>query len=235
MKPEQKTAAADPAPSSAPSLDAFRLDRAPLWEAIAGMLVVGVLYAFLPEKLSIGPGWLLLVVEAVFLVPLILTVMTRSGLLHKAIRPLIFTLLALLTLAVASGIILLIITLPSDKLGVTLLRAAVLLWCANIVVFGLWYWQLDGGGPVKRFLSNHQAADFMFPQQAQTATTGNKTDWAPRFVDYLFLSFTGATALSPADTFPLSRPAKALMMVEAVLSMTIVVLLAGRAVNIVGG
>ncbi len=70
----------------------------------------------------------------------------------------------------------------------------------------------------------------MFPQQ----TEGNKTGWAPRFLDYLFLAFTGATALSPADTFPLTRPAKALMMIEALLSMTIIVLLAARAVNIVG-
>lgn len=231
MNSERTTPAAEQ--TNAPSLDTFRLDRAPLWEAIAGMLVVGVLYALLPQKLLIGPGWLLLIIEAFFLVPLIVTVMTRNGLLHRATRPLIFTLLGVLTLAVASGITLLILTLPVVKLGTTLLRAAVLLWCSNVLVFGLWYWQLDGGGPVKRYLSDHQAADFMFPQQSPT--TPDKAGWAPRFMDYLFLSFTGATALSPADTFPLTRPAKALMMVEALLSMTIVVLLAGRAVNIVGG
>ena len=229
MEPIQKTPVAGP--TITPPANEFSLERTPLWEAILGMLVVGVLYAFLPQKLLIGPGWLLLVIEAVFLLPLIAITLTKNGLLHKAMRPLTFTLLGVLTLALASGITLLIITLPSDKLATTLLRAAALLWCSNVLVFGLWYWQLDGGGPVKRHFSGHQAADFMFPQQTPSNTTG----WAPRFMDYLFLSFTGATALSPADTFPLTRPAKALMMIEALLSMTIIVLLAGRAVNIVGG
>jgi hypothetical protein len=79
-------------------------------------------------------------------------------------------------------------------------------------------------------MSGHQAADFMFPQQAD----GNETGWVPEFVDYLFVAFTGATALSPTDTFPLTRPAKLLMMTEAMLSLIIIVLLAARAVNILG-
>jgi hypothetical protein len=79
-------------------------------------------------------------------------------------------------------------------------------------------------------MSGHQAADFMFPQQAD----GNKTGWAPLFIDYVFLAFTASTALSPADTFPLSRPAKLLMMMESILSLIIIVLLAARAVNILG-
>jgi uncharacterized membrane protein len=194
------------------------------------MLAVGVLYAFLPQKLLIGPGWLLLVIEVALLLPLIFTLLSGRGLPRKAIRPLIFTLLGVLTVALAIGIVLLVITLPGDKSATILLRAAALLWCSNVLVFGLWYWQFDGGGPVKRRQSGHEATDFMFPQQ----TTGNKTGWGPRFLDYLFLAFTGATALSPADTFPLTRPAKALMMIEALLSMTIILLLAARAVNIVG-
>lgn len=228
MEPGHKTPTAEPALKPRP--DELRLDRIPLWEAIAGMIAVGVLYAFLPQKLLIGPGWLLLVIEAVLLLPLIFTLLSGRGLPRKAIRPLIFTLLGVLTLALASGIVLLVITLPGDKSAIILLRAAALLWCSNVLVFGLWYWQVDGGGPMSRRQSGHQAADFMFPQQ----TEGNKTGWVPRFLDYLFLAFTGATALSPADTFPLTRPAKALMMIEALLSMTIIVLLAARAVNIVG-
>ena len=114
--------------------------------------------------------------------------------------------------------------------GSFLLRSAALLWITNILVFALWYWEFDGGGPHKRHKSGHQAADFMFPQQAD----GNKTGWVPEFVDYLFVAFTGATALSPADTLPLSRPAKLLMVTEAMLSLIIIVLLAARAVNILG-
>jgi len=228
MEPGQKTLAAEPAP--VPHPDETRLDKTNLWEASAGMLAVGVLYAFLPQKLLIGPSWLLLVIEAIFLIPLMIALLSKRGLPHKVIRPLVFTLLGVLTLALASGIMLMLITLPQDKSAIPLLRAAALLWSSNILVFGLWYWQIDGGGPVQRRQSGHQATDFMFPQQ----TEGNKTGWAPRFLDYLFLAFTDATALSPADTFPLTRPAKALMMIEALLSMTVIVLLAARAVNIVG-
>lgn len=206
------------------------LERTSAWEAIIGMLAVGLLYAALPAQLIIGPSWLLLVIEAVLLLPLIITISNRRGLSHKAIRVLILILLGVLTLALAIGVALLIITLPTDKHATNLLRSSVLLWSSNILVFGLWYWQIDGGGPVKRHFSGHQAADFMFPQQVN----GNTDAWVPHFLDYLFLAFTGATALSPADTYPLTRAGKSLMMLEAILSMTVVVLLAGRAVNILG-
>lgn len=228
MEPEQKISETETIPTL--HSDDARFDRTHLWEAIAGVLAVGVLYAFLPQKLSIGPNWLLLLIEVVLTLPLIPMLLSKRDLPHRIIRSLIFTLLGVLTLALASGIALLIVTLPGDKSATTLLRAAALLWCSNVLIFGLWYWQVDGGGPVQRHRSGHQAAGFMFPQQIG----GNKTGWAPRLLDYLFLAFTGATALSPSDTFPLTRPAKALMMVEALFSMMIIVLLAARAVNIVG-
>lgn len=208
--------------------DDIHFNKHPLWEAILGMLVIGVFYAVLPSKLLIGPGWILLVVEVVLLLPIAITLLTERGLPIKAIRPYFLSLFGLLTAAEILSIVLLITTLSTEKYALSLLRAAALLWASNVLIFGLWYWQIDGGGPLKRHLSNHKAADFMFPQQ----TDGNTTGWAPRFLDYLFLAFTGSTALSPADTFPLSRPAKSLMMVEALISMTIIVLLAARAVNI---
>ena len=213
-----------------PPPEEFHLNKISSWEAILGMFAVGVLFLFLPSRLLVGPAWLLLTIEAVFLLPIMLTLLTGYGLPHKSLRPLLLVLLGVLTLALTSSIALLLITLPGNKFALTLLRAAALLWCSNILVFGLWYWQIDGGGPVKRHASGHQAADFMFPQQVD----GNSTGWAPHFLDYLFLAFTGATALSPADTYPLTRPAKALMMIEALLSMLIIVLLAARAVNILG-
>ena len=228
VKPTNQQTTKESAPVPPP--DEFRLNRVLHWEAILGMLAVGVLYAFLPEQLLIGPGWLLLLIEAIFLLPMTFTLVTERGLPYQTIRPLILILLGVLTLALASGIALLLITLPNDKHAVILLRAAALLWSANVLAFGLWYWQIDGGGPAKRHAAGHMAADFMFPQQVN----GNTTGWMPRFPDYLFLAFTGATALSPADTYPLTRPAKMLMLLEAVLSMMIIVLLAGRAVNILG-
>jgi uncharacterized membrane protein len=223
----QQNAASDFKQTSAPNEKPAEM--APRWAAIIGMLAVGVLYAALPQRLRIGPSWLLLVIEAGFLIPL-LPLLAKRKLSHRTARAFILLLLGIITLALAVGVMFLITTLSVNKNAVGLLRDAALLWCFNILVFALWYWEIDGGGPLKRYQAGHQAADFMFPQQVN----GNDGSWAPHFFDYVFLAFTGATALSPADTFPLTRTAKALMMVEAILSMTIVVLLAARAVNILG-
>ncbi len=203
---------------------------APRWAAIIGILAIGVLYAFLPQRLRIGPNWLLLVIEIVALLPLVFILLTQRQFSHNVIRIYIMILLGIVTLALAISILLLIISLPSNRHATDLLGSAAVLWSVNILVFALWYWEIDGGGPAKRHQTGHQAADFMFPQQAN----GNDGSWAPHFLDYLFLAFTGSTALSPADTFPLTRPAKALMMIEAMLSLTIIVLLAARAINILG-
>ena len=203
----------------------------PRWAVIIGILAIGFLYLALPENLTFGPSWLLLAIEAVLLIPLIFIGMTRRPIPHITLRLFAFSVLAVVTAGLAASITLLVYELLYEKVKPSfLLRSAAVLWVTNILVFALWYWEVDGGGPHKRHKSGHQAADFMFPQQAN----GNKTGWVPEFVDYLFVAFTDATALSPADTFPLTRPAKLLMMTEAMLSLIIIVLLAARAVNILG-
>ena len=197
--------------------------------ALIGILMTGLLYLVLPPDVIIGPNWLLLVVEGVFVVPLVIDFMTAWDLPHTARRMLVLVPLGVSTLALVVGVALFILTLPTDTHATNLLRAAALLWTFTILVFALWYWELDGGGPWKRHLSGHRATDFLFPQQAAGE------HWAPHFLDYLFVAFTAATALSPADTYPLTRLAKGLMMFEAVLSLTIVGILISRAVNILGG
>ncbi len=199
------------------------------WAAVIGALAVGLLYAVLPSPLQIIPGWIPILVEFILCIPLFVTLLTSRKLSHRITRAITLTILGVVTAILAIGVISLIVALPGIQNAKILLGPAASLWCANILVFALWYWEVDGGGPVKRHKSGHKAADFMFPQQVD----GNSTGWVPLFVDYIFLAFTGATALSPADTYPLTRPAKGLMMVEAVLSMMIIVLLVGRAVNIV--
>ena len=194
--------------------------------ALIAILLTGLLYLALPPNVIIGPNWLLLVVEGAFVVPLIIDLLTAWELSHTARRILVLVPLCVSTLALLVGVALLILTLPTDRHATNLLRSAALLWFFNIMVFALWYWELDGGGPWKRHLSGHHATDFLFPQQADGKS------WAPQFLDYLFVAFTGATALSPADTYPLTRLAKALMMIEAVLSLTVIVILVARAVNI---
>ena len=203
----------------------------PRWAALIAALAIGLLYMALPERLTYGPSWLLLAIEVVLLLPLMFSWASRRTLPHAAIRILTFAFLVAVTLGLVGSIALLIITLPQAKASIRLLRDAGLLWCTNILVFAFWYWEVDGGGPHMRQHTGHQAADFMFPQQAD----GNKTGWVPEFIDYLFVAFTGATALSPTDTYPLTRPAKLLMMIEAILSLIVIALLAARAVNILSG
>jgi hypothetical protein len=112
-----------------------------------------------------------------------------------------------------------------------LLRAAVALWITNVLVFAVWYWKLDGGGPlVREGRRARLESSFLFPQML--LTDGGDPSWTPHFVDYLFLAFNTSTAFSPTDTAVLSRWAKLGMMLQSLISLTIVALLAARAVNI---
>ena len=136
-----------------------------------------------------------------------------------------------------ASIILLVGALPTHKESPTeLLLSAASLWFTNILVFALWYWRLDAGGPHgrdRRF--GHPQGAFLFPQMTMTPETkhaADQTAWSPNFVDYLFLSFNTSTAFSPTDVPVLERWAKVLVMLQSLISLTIIVLLAARAVNI---
>ncbi|WP_338250915.1 hypothetical protein [Dictyobacter halimunensis] len=121
---------------------------------------------------------------------------------------------------------LLIIKISTFNSGFILLRSETLLWISNVLVFSVWYWNIDGGGPRKRHENAHQANDFLFPQQV------NGASWETHFFDYLFVAFTGATAFSPTDTAPLGRRAKVLMKLEGLISFMIVAFLISRVANI---
>lgn len=197
--------------------------------ATLGALLIGVLYLVLPEGLTVGPGWLLLVIEGVLLAPLLIVgAILRRALPYRVARGLALGLLVVVTAALIGSVILLIKNLEVFRRAGQLLPSATLIWGINVLVFATWYWEIDGGGPQSRLRAGHAAADFLFPQQVG----GNSSGWAPGFIDYLFLAFCSATALSPADTQPLTRRAKALMMCEAIISLLIIVLLVARAVNI---
>ncbi|HYL41904.1 MAG TPA: hypothetical protein VEU97_00845 [Ktedonobacteraceae bacterium] len=230
MKPSTETTEPTKQAAQNPLSPHHRHVFTPKWAAVIGALAIGVLYLALPGHLTFGPSWIPLTLEILLFIPLIFSWATRRPLKQRTIRLLALLLLGVVTTGLAISITLLVITLPTNRQASTLLSSAALLWCSNILVFALWYWEIDCGGPHQRFHSDHQAVDLMFPQQID----GNKTGWAPQFVDYLFVAFTGATALSPTDTYPLTRKAKALMMIEAMLSIIIIILLAARAVNILG-
>ena len=112
------------------------------------------------------------------------------------------------------------------------MRSATLLWVTNILVFAIWYWRLDAGGPHYRDVrGEHTTGAFFFPQMMDGAPIENPGPWTPRFVDYLFLAFNTSTAFSPTDTAILSRWAKVLCMLQALISLSIVAILASHAVG----
>jgi hypothetical protein len=205
---------------------------APFWAAELGALVLGILYAALPQRLTFVPSWLPLLIIVIINIPMLAAQLLSRPFPRPVTRTLSFTLLGVVTLALLVSVALLVVTLPhrSAAQSRTLLQEAALLWLMNILVFSLWYWEIDGGGPRKRHEAGHRAVDLLFPQQAQEKNLYEA--WAPHFLDYLFVSFTTATALSPTDTMPLSRRAKALMMIEALIALTIIAILASRAINI---
>lgn len=147
-------------------------------------------------------------------------------------REVALALLGLVSLANAFLVFALIGSLlqGTDRSGAQLLLEALTVWAADVIAFGLWYWAVDRGGPVRRLQPDGPRPDFQFPQleNPQLAEPG----WQPHLVDYLYLSFTNSIAFSPTDAMPLSRRAKLLMLFEAALSALIVLLVAARAVNI---
>ena len=208
--------------------DPHLIGLAPRWTVSIGILLTGVIYLFLPSELTLGPDWALLAIELVLISPLWIFWATGHTLSYRTTRIISFVILGFVTVGLGIAVIFLILDLPHLKNGFTLLRTAALLWVFNLLVFTLWYWDTDGGGPRKRHEANHKAEDLQFPQQQD----GNSGQWAPDFIDYLFVAFTGATAFSPTDTYPLTHRAKILMMIEASISLIIVAVLISRVANI---
>ena len=190
--------------------------------------MVGGVFFFLSARYTVGPRWGVFALIAALLIPL--WVLRLRG-LHCWTHGIAITLNAILTLAVATSAVLLLYRLTEGtEQALPLLRDAALVWGANIMVFALWYWSLDAGGPAQRHPGKHASQDFAFPQQQQD-DDGNVEGWAPGFLDYLFLAFNTSTAFSPTDTLVLSRHMKVLMMLQSIISLLVVAVLAARAIN----
>jgi uncharacterized membrane protein len=211
-----------------------RWNPEPRWPAVIAVVAVGSLSVALPSGLTIGPRWLFPAIIGLFLVP---TVVSHWAGRHHLDRILGFTVTSLVTIEMIVSIGLLVDALPSHRESPTaLLLSAASLWIANILVFALWYWRLDAGGPHGRDSRvGHVEGAFLFPQMTMLpeakAAAGQET-WAPNFLDYLFLAFNTSTAFSPTDTPALARWGKVLMMLQSIISLTVITLLAARAVNI---
>ena len=216
--------------------DAQRPDDAePRWPALLTFIALGGLYAVMPSTLLLGNSrWLLLSIISLLLVPTV--VLHLKG--HHALNQIFgYVLNSVVTIAMIWSLALLIRSLLEHTLlPRPLLLAAAALWVSNILVFATWYWRLDAGGPHMRDLTpGHSDGAFLFPQMtmdSQAKLAAGEHEWSPNFVDYLFLAFNTSTAFSPTDVPVLSRWAKALMMIQSLISLIVLALLAARAVNI---
>ena len=211
----------------------------PRWPSSVAVLIAVALYALLPRELvpgSVG-GYVLRfavpVLELALLVPLAVTAPHRrvdeSGRRRKAAIALIAVISA--ANVVALGFLVHYLLGGSGAVhGRPLLLAAVQIWFTNVIVFALWYWELDGGGPPARLRDPKAPRDFAYLQMTDPEVS--KPAWHPRFGDYLYVSFTNSAAFSPTDTMPLTRWAKELMMLQSVMSLVTLLLVGARAVNI---
>ncbi len=209
-------------------------DPEPRWPAFVAVLSVGGIYAALPRYLVLGPRWLFPGLVLGLLVPTAVTHIRGHHVLNRFFG---FTVNGAVTASLVASVVLLIEELPAHRESPTkLLLSAGSLWVSNILVFALWYWRLDAGGPHGRdSRPGHPDGAFLFPQMTLEPRPGTDSDpacWSPNFFDYLFLAFNTSTAFSPTDAPVLERWAKGLMMLQSLISLTVLALLAARAVNI---
>jgi uncharacterized membrane protein len=204
------------------------------WPMAGAVVAAIVLTALLPDDLRLGPRWLLPAVEGVLLVLVVLGDPGRIDRRTRTLRIMSIALVAVLVTGALAATVQLVDQLIEGG-SVTnspnaLLAAGATVWSANAIAFALLYWELDGGGSAARALGRPEHPDFAFPQQLSPEVA--PPHWRPLFVDYLYLAFTNSTALSPTDAMPLAPWAKLAMMLQSLVSLSILGLVVARAVNI---
>jgi hypothetical protein len=191
----------------------------------------------LPGRIKLFPDWTVYVVAVAVLAPMAGVGLTAARprwlRVERAVTLLFFVASALVTLANLGNLIGAMIHRPSDISGLQLFASSIAVWVTNVLIFSLLYWQIDRGGPEARVNNAGTRPDWLFPQEgapAQDVPPG----WRPVFVDYLFLGYSTATAFSTTDVMPLTSRAKLLMMIESMIALATIVVVAARAINILG-
>lgn len=224
----------DPAHHHSPDLPAWQrvTEGEARWEVGLATLVAIGLQLSLPERLTLFRSWVVPAIEVVLFLFLV-TANPRIRSHTKGFRSIALVLIGLMTFGNVWSVQHLISGLIGGSEGKDangLLAHGAAIWLTNVVVFAIWYWEFDRGGPGERAHGHQLDPDFVFAQmQSPELATA---DWEPRFVDYLYLSFTNASAFSPTDTLPFSRWAKLTMMIQSMISLATVGLVIARAVNI---
>lgn len=208
----------------------------PIWHIELAVIIAIVLQFVLTDQLNILPKFLIGGFELALLVGLHHTYATMAELRSRARRLVGISLTAIVTVANLLSFWFLFINLIYGSLhlnGQQLIVSAINIYITNIIIFGLWYWQLDGGGPGGR--GTHQPpVDFLFPQMTPLPTDYIQKDWRPTYFDYLYISISTATAFSATDAMPLTHRAKLLMSVQAVTALLTIALVVSRAITILG-
>lgn len=201
---------------------------------VLGALITAIaLQLLIARSYTLLPRWPLIVLECLLLAVLVMlnpVRLTRSTTLGKYAS---FVLLGAITLDNALSAVVLDARIISGKVSndpALLLGSGAAIFVTNVIVFGIWYWELDRGGPFARRSGDRPYPDFMFPQMGNPKVA--KPDWRPTFLDYLYVSITNVMAFSPTDTMPLSRWAKMMMSVQALVALTTAGLVIARAVNV---
>jgi len=204
------------------------------WPAWLALIIIALLYEALPPALYWGPRRLMIGIVAVLI--LLMAIMHWHS---KVSRVLGLSVNILVTLYMIISVNRIVVAVLQGYITPShLLLSSMVLWGTNIFVFALWYWNLDAGGPQKRLLTTgHGVSAFLFPQTQLCFYQPSKlpksiVNWEPGFVDYLFLAFNTSTAFSPTDTPVITRWAKFMCMMQSLISLTIVIMLAARAINI---
>lgn len=209
----------------------------PRWPAALAILAVLLLLTVLPGRVRLLPVWVLYVVVTAVLLPMagvaLAAARARWLRVERAITLLFVALMGLATLSVLAYLVGTMVERPADIGGLQLLTSSIAVWVTNVLLFSLLYWRMDRGGPEARANDADTKPDWLFPQSG--APTEAPPGWRPTFVDYLFLAFSTATAFSPTDALPMTSRAKMLMMLESSVSLSTLVVVASRAINILGG
>jgi uncharacterized membrane protein len=200
----------------------------PRWPAAVALLAIGASYIVLSEYVTLGPRVWLPGLVAILVVPLL---SAQAWGRYRLARTISFVLLGVVTASVVLRVFFLVSTLPErGESGLSVLVDSALIWLSNVVTFAVWYWEIDSGALAEHRVDARAGKDFLFPQDQQRGGRED-TGWSPGFLDYLFVAFNTSMAFSPTDTAVLSRRAKVLTVVQSLLSLVVVLVLVGWAVD----